>query len=141
MESARCLSLLLLQPIGSLKVDEIIPKEVVLFSSDVKLSSKIRLLTDSSSKRVENEWNVGELGDKFLWECPENLRNRLSEAGLLGKRKMSTADGSNRHGKGENSLVDTRSGSSVVPPIPTRRDTFRLRKPNTSRPPSMHVDD
>ncbi|XP_057524908.1 protein virilizer homolog isoform X2 [Amaranthus tricolor] len=141
VESARCLSLLLLQPIGSLKVDEIIPKEVVLFSSDVKLSSKIRLLTDSSSKRVENEWNVGELGDKFLWECPENLRNRLSEAGLLGKRKMSTADGSNRHGKGENSLVDTRSGSSVVPPIPTRRDTFRLRKPNTSRPPSMHVDD
>lgn len=142
MESARCLSLLLLKPIDALKVNDIISEGVLLFSPDAKLSTKIHLLTDSSSERVENEWNIGELSDQFQWECPENLRNRLSQAGLLGKRKISTVDGANRHGKGDNAPVDVRgSGPSIAPPIPTRRDTFRQRKPNTSRPPSMHVDD
>ncbi|XP_048500624.1 protein virilizer homolog isoform X2 [Beta vulgaris subsp. vulgaris] len=142
VESARCLSLLLLKPIDALKVNDIISEGVLLFSPDAKLSTKIHLLTDSSSERVENEWNIGELSDQFQWECPENLRNRLSQAGLLGKRKISTVDGANRHGKGDNAPVDVRgSGPSIAPPIPTRRDTFRQRKPNTSRPPSMHVDD
>ncbi|XP_021852766.1 protein virilizer homolog [Spinacia oleracea] len=142
VESVKFLSLLLLKPIDSFKDDDAFTDEVLLFSSDAKLSSKIHLLTDSSSERVENELNFGELGESFQWECPENLRNRLSQAGLLGKRKISAVDGVNRHGKGENAPVDVRgSGSSMAPPIPTRRDTFRQRKPNTSRPPSMHVDD
>lgn len=142
VESARCLSVLLLKPFDSLKADDALSEEVLLFSSNVKLSTKIHLLTDSSSDRVENEWSIGELGDRFQWECSENLRNRLSQAGLLGKRKISAVDGPNRHGKGESSSADLRgSGSSVMPSIPTRRDTFRQRKPNTSRPPSMHVDD
>lgn len=142
VRSTRCLSLLLLKPVDSFKDDDAISEEVLFFSSDVKISSKIHLLTDSSSKRVDHEWNIGEIGDKFQWECPENLRNRLSQAGLLGKRKISAVDGANRHGKGENASIDVRgSGPSMVPPIPTRRDTFRQRKPNTSRPPSMHVDD
>ncbi|KAL2900847.1 Protein virilizer [Bienertia sinuspersici] len=142
VESARCLSLLLLKPIELLKADDAFSEKVILYSSDVKLSSKIHLLTDSSSRRVDNEWYVGELGERFQWECPENLRNRLSQAGLLGKRKVSTVDGPIKHSKVENSPADVRgSGPSVIPPIPTRRDTFRQRKPNTSRPPSMHVDD
>ncbi|XP_021719118.1 uncharacterized protein LOC110686836 isoform X1 [Chenopodium quinoa] len=142
VESTKCISLVLLKPIDSLNEDDAISEEVLLLSSDVKLSSKIHLLTDSSSERVENEWNFGEFGNKFQWECSENLRNRLSQAGLLGKRKISAVDGANRHGKGENAPADVRgSGPSVVPSIPTRRDTFRQRKPNTSRPPSMHVDD
>lgn len=142
VESAKSLSLLLLNPIDLVKVDHVISGKALIFSSDVSFSSKIHLLTDSSSERVENEWNVGELSDKFQWECSENLRNRLSQAGLLGKRKMTGVEGANSHGKGESASTDVqRSGVSIPPPVATRRDTFRQRKPNTSRPPSMHVDD
>lgn len=143
IESAQSLSLLLLTSIDLPNFNDVISREVLLFSFDTPLSSRIHLMTDNSSERVvEDESNCGELGDKFHWECPENLRNRLSQAGLLGKRKMSAIDGANRHGKGENTPADARgSGPSMAPPIPTRRDTFRQRKPNTSRPPSMHVDD
>ena len=141
-ETAQSLSLVLLKPIDLLKVEDVMSEGVLIFSSDVSLSSKIHLLTDSSSERVENEWNVGDLSEKFQWECSENLRNRLSQAGLLGKRKMSAVDGANRHGKGETAGADLRgAGLSITPSVATRRDTFRQRKPNTSRPPSMHVDD
>lgn len=141
-ETAQSLSLVLLKPIDLLNIDDVMSNGVLMFLSDVSLSSKIHLLTDSSSERVENERNVVDLSDKFQWECSENLRNRLSQAGLLVKRKMSAVDGANRHGKGETAAADVRgAGLSATPPIATRRDTFRQRKPNTSRPPSMHVDD
>ncbi|KAK9699314.1 hypothetical protein RND81_08G166700 [Saponaria officinalis] len=140
LDSAKSLSSMLLKPIDSRSDTDVVSEETRLALSD-PVSSKIHLLADNSVDRFENELHIGELCDRFLWECPENLHNRLSQAGLLGKRKISAVDAGNRHGKGENASVDVRGSGSTVVPVPTRRDTFRQRKPNTSRPPSMHVDD
>ncbi|GMH23020.1 hypothetical protein Nepgr_024863 [Nepenthes gracilis] len=145
LESANSLSILLQNPTELVKVDDIISRGIPLFSPDASPSSRIHLLTNGRSENADEDCNVGELGDRFQWECPENLRNRLSLASLQGKRKMSS-DGASRHGR-ESFPVDVQSmslrgsGPSVVSSGPTRRDTFRQRKPNTSRPPSMHVDD
>ncbi|KAH9622236.1 hypothetical protein KSS87_013053 [Heliosperma pusillum] len=140
LDSAQSLSSLLLKSIDLENVNDDISERALLVSS-VPSISKIHLLTESSSERIENELHIGELGDRFQWECPENLDNRLSQAGLLGKRKISAVEVPNRHGKGESVTTDGRgSGSSIALP-PSRRDSFRQRKPNTSRPPSMHVDD
>ena len=57
-------------------------------------------------------------------------------------------DGSGKPVKGETSVAEATGqnafsrgmGSSTAPSGPTRRDTFRQHRPNTSRPPSMHVD-
>ncbi|CAK9141126.1 unnamed protein product [Ilex paraguariensis] len=147
-ESVKSLSLLLQKPLGSVKSDVIISSIIPFSPSDVPVSSKIRKIADGSAERVEN-YNLGGFGDKFYWECPENLRERLSQAALPLKRKTSSLEGTNRHPRGENVPAETMSqssfsrgsGLSSAPPGPTRRDTFRQRKPNTSRPPSMHVDD
>ncbi|GAB4834106.1 hypothetical protein Ancab_032360 [Ancistrocladus abbreviatus] len=145
VESTKWLSFLLQKPIELVTLDKIVFGGVRLFSSDVPLFARIHLLTDGRTEN-EDDSDIGELGDMFQWECPENLRNRLSQAGLQGKRKMSSSDGAGRHGR-ENFPGDVQnmslrgSGPSVISSGPTRRDTFRQRKPNTSRPPSMHVDD
>ncbi|CAN1277688.1 Protein virilizer homolog [Linum perenne] len=86
--------------------------------------------------------------DKFLWECPETMPDRLAQ-NLPAKRKMTSVDSSGKRVKGENSVVELTGqstmsrgmGPSTASTGPMRRDTFRQRKPNTSRPPSMHVDD
>lgn len=88
-----------------------------------------------------------ELLDKFLWECPEILPDK--GGALPAKRKLASVEGPGRRARGENPPADVSatgsfsrvSGPPSAPSGPTRRDTFRLRKPNTSRPPSMHVDD
>lgn len=80
-----------------------------------------------------------------MWECPENLRDN----GQSLRRKLTPLEGVNRRLRVDNSPSENMtqsafsrgSGQFPAPSIPTRRDTFRLRKPNTSRPPSMHVDD
>ncbi|KAL0374796.1 UNVERIFIED_CONTAM: protein virilizer [Sesamum radiatum] len=77
------------------------------------------------------------------------LLQKLAQTGLSAKRKISSLEGTNRHTRGDNSVVEATSQNTfsrgsvpvTTPPGPTRRDTFRQRKPNTSRPPSMHVDD
>ncbi|KAL6575077.1 hypothetical protein OROMI_012362 [Orobanche minor] len=112
------------------------------------VSSRIQKFADRSKERIE-DYSLDELGTTFFWECPENLRNRMTQTGLSAKRKISSMDGPNRHIRGENSVPETTSQSTfsrgsvpvTTPPGPTRRDAFRARKPNTSRPPSMHVDD
>ncbi|XP_042474912.1 protein virilizer homolog [Macadamia integrifolia] len=102
---------------------------------------------DSNAEKADDFFSLGGLADKFLWDCPESSSDRLSA--LPVKRKMPSVEGSNRRSRVEG------SGSEVMGPTaflrglglptasttPTRRDNFRQRKPNTSRPPSMHVDD
>ncbi|XP_059646578.1 protein virilizer homolog [Cornus florida] len=146
MESAKSLSFLLQKPTGSVEADDIIDNVIPRSSGNVPASSKIRNISDGIAEKAE-DYNFSGLGDKFLWECPENLRDRLSQAVLPVKRKISSLEGPNRR-KGDNAPAETtaqsafsRGSPSAAPSGPTRRDTFRQRKPNTSRPPSMHVDD
>lgn len=104
-------------------------------------------MDDMDSENIEDDLYQRGLEDKFWWECPEILPERMPS--LPAKRKPPTLESSSRRAKGENSSVDIPTQNSVqrglgsvsLPPAPTRRDTFRQRKPNTSRPPSMHVDD
>ncbi|XP_027174907.1 protein virilizer homolog [Coffea eugenioides] len=147
MESASSLLLMLQKPTHAVKVDDI--KASILPSSSIaaSVSTRIHRIADSGAERIE-DYDLGEFGDKFLWECPENLRDRLTQTGLSMKRKISSLDGPNRRVRADNASTETIAQSSFsrgsVPPAtsgPTRRDTFRQRKPNTSRPPSMHVDD
>ncbi|TMW91087.1 hypothetical protein EJD97_014800 [Solanum chilense] len=144
-ESARSLMLLLHKPTGTVKADDIMSN--IHFPSPT-YSSKIHTIEDSGTERIE-DYDLNEFGDKFSWECPENLRDSLTQTSLTNKRKISSMEGPNRRIRGdsastENAIPGAFSRGSVptiVPSGPTRRDTFRQRKPNTSRPPSMHVDD
>ncbi|XP_059626354.1 protein virilizer homolog [Cornus florida] len=147
MESAKSLSFLLQKPTGSVEADDIISIVIPRSSGDVPVSSKICNISDGIAEKAE-DYSFGGLGDKFLWECPENMGDRLSQVVLPVKRKMSSLEGPNRR-KGENvpaeitakSSFSRGAGPSAAPSGPTRRDTFRQRKPNSSRPSSMHVDD
>ncbi|KAH6806170.1 hypothetical protein C2S51_031001 [Perilla frutescens var. frutescens] len=145
-ETANLLLLLLQNSSGMGEVDaEIASRHTSLRTPLV--SSRVHKFADRSMELIE-DYSLDEFGTIFSWECPENLRNRMTETGL-SKRKISSLEGQNRHGRGENSVVEAASQSTysrgmvpvTTPPGPTRRDTFRQRKPNTSRPPSMHVDD
>ncbi|KAK6147294.1 hypothetical protein DH2020_018206 [Rehmannia glutinosa] len=144
-ETSKLLLLLLQKSSGTEEVDaEIATAYTSLLTPPV--SSRIHKFTDRSMERIE-DYSLDEA--TFFWECPENLRNRMTQTGLSAKRKISSLDGPNRHARGDNSVAETTSQSTfsrgsvpvTTPPGPTRRDTFRQRKPNTSRPPSMHVDD
>lgn len=146
-EIANLLLLLLQKSSGTGEVDaEIASRYTSLLTPPV--SSRVHKFADRSMELIE-DYSLDEFGTIFSWECPENLRNRMTQTGLSAKRKISSLEGPNRHGRGENSVVEAASQSTfsrglvpvTTPPGPTRRDTFRQRKPNTSRPPSMHVDD
>lgn len=121
-------------------------KGVLLLSNDVLVSSKIHRMADGIAENDDDYLYLGGLGDKFLWECPDD---RSSQTALPGKRKVSSVDGLSKRARGENSPAEIvaqgafsrGSGPSNAPSGSTRRDNFRGRKPNTSRPPSMHVDD
>ncbi|XP_055825859.1 protein virilizer homolog isoform X2 [Solanum dulcamara] len=147
-ESARSLMLLLHKPTGTVKADDIMSNIHFPSATGTPYSSKIHTIVDGGTERIE-DYDLNEFGDKFSWECPENLRDSLTQTSLTSKRKISSMDGPNRRARGdsasaENAIPGAFSRGSVptiVPSGPTRRDTFRQRKPNTSRPPSMHVDD
>lgn len=148
-ESAKSLLLLLQRPSGSVTLDHIVcGKSIRLPPDGVLVSSKISQMADGSAEKADDYLYLGGLGEKFLWECPETLPDRLSQT-LSAKRKLSSLDGTGKRVKGETSVAETTGqnafsrglGPSTIPSGPTRRDTFRQRKPNTSRPPSMHVDD
>ncbi|XP_022982800.1 uncharacterized protein LOC111481554 [Cucurbita maxima] len=147
LETAESLLVLLEKPIGSVNVEDItLHEDAPLIPSNILDSLKLSQLGDDSIGSVEDNLLLG-LGDKFMWECPEILPYRLNA--VPAKRKMSTMDGQARRARGENSPAEISSqntfargpGISTTPSLPSRRDTFRQRKPNTSRPPSMHVDD
>ena len=146
---AKTLLLMLQNSASSLDVGDIVSGEdVALSPNDVLLSSRIHQMIDNSVEKVE-DCCLGLLEDKFLWECPETLPDRLLPTNLPAKRKMPSLEGPSRRARGENSPAETVAQGAfpraLGPPSassgPSRRDTFRLRKPNTSRPPSMHVDD
>lgn len=145
-ESVKSLLLLMQEATGSVNVDAIISPNVVSSSPNDQLSSKIYWMADGTAEKVDDYSFLGTIGEKFSWECPEALPDRLSQATLPAKRKMSSLEGQNRRARGDNvseMMVHNARGMSApaVPAVPPRRDTFRQRKPNTSRPPSMHVDD
>lgn len=146
-ESARSLMLFLQKPTGTVTADDIM-SNIRFPSSNTPYSSKIHAILDGGAERIE-DYDLNEFGDKFSWECPENLRDSLTQTGLSSKRKLSSMEGPNRRARVDSASAETAIQGSfprgsiptIVPSGPTRRDTFRQRKPNTSRPPSMHVDD
>ncbi|KAK3033337.1 hypothetical protein RJ639_034184 [Escallonia herrerae] len=147
-EYAEMLLLLLQNPSKSDKAEDILSSVISLSATDVQGSSKMHKIADGSAVRVE-DYNSTGFGDKFQWECPENTRDKFSETANPSKRKMPSLEGANRRPRGDNlpaenmaqSAFSRGSGPATAPSGPARRDTFRQRKPNTSRPPSMHVDD
>lgn len=148
-DSARSLMLLLHKPTGTVEADDITSSIISPSPAGTPCSSKIYSIVDGGTERIE-DYDLNEFGVKFLWECPENLRDRLTQSGLTGKRKISSMEGPNsRRSRGDGTSAENAiqgafprgSIPTIVPSGPTRRDTFRQRKPNTSRPPSMHVDD
>ncbi|KAL2327346.1 hypothetical protein Fmac_020773 [Flemingia macrophylla] len=143
-ESVKSLSLVLQRPVGSMKLED-----VVLPQNEVLVFSKTHQLLENSVEKIDDHLYVGGLGDKFLWECPETLPDRLTQTNLSAKRKLPSMDGPVRRARGESFQSDMPAqnafsrgvAQSTVSSGSTRRDAFRQRKPNTSRPPSMHVDD
>lgn len=123
--------------------------DVVLPQNDVLVFSKMRHIFENSVEKIDDHLYIGGLGDNFLWECPETLPDRLTQTNLAAKRKLPSMDGPVRRARGESfqAEISTQNAfsrglaQSTVSSGPTRRDAFRQRKPNTSRPPSMHVDD
>ncbi|KAK7392701.1 hypothetical protein VNO78_21145 [Psophocarpus tetragonolobus] len=143
-ESVKSLSLVLQRSIGSMKLEDL-----VLPQNEVLVFSKTHQLLENSVEKIDDHLCVGGLGDKFLWECPETLPDRLTQTNIAAKRKLPSMDGPARRARGDSFQADIPSqnafsrgvAQSTVSSGPTRRDAFRQRKPNTSRPPSMHVDD
>ncbi|KVH90545.1 Protein virilizer [Cynara cardunculus var. scolymus] len=145
-EHANSLLLLLQRPSES---DDVVSSIFQSLSSELQGPSKIQKISNFSIDRVEH-YNLDSYADKFMWECPENLRDRFSQTGQSLRRKLTPLEaGASRRPRVDNSPAENMSqsafsrgsGQFAAPSGPTRRDTFRLRKPNTSRPPSMHVDD
>lgn len=77
--------------------------------------------------------------EKFFWELPQTAQSARRRLALGGeppaKRLREGPEPVSSFSRGTN------LANAPTPTGPTRRDTFRQRKPNTSRPPSMHVDD
>lgn len=87
-------------------------------------------MADGSAGKAE-DYSLGGLAEKFIWECPENLPDRLSQTALPLKRKISPLEGSNRRPRGDNSPSETvgqntfsrGSGPPIVPAGPSHRDS------------------
>lgn len=85
--------------------------------------------------------NSGEAKGTIPWDCPKPLHERpVMTTRTLKRRVISTVEVASKRHRGDGIISAVASRTTVVV-TSSRRDTFRLRKPNTSRPPSMHVDD
>ncbi|XP_021289040.1 uncharacterized protein LOC110420160 isoform X3 [Herrania umbratica] len=149
-ESVKSLLLLFQKSTGTVKVDDTILNEILSLSqNDVQVPLRIHQMTQGNGGKADEDLYLGGFEDKFSWELPETLPDRLPQTALPTRRKLQPADSSTRRARGDNSVTEITNpnafsrglGPSTVLPGTTRRDTFRQRKPNTSRPPSMHVDD
>ncbi|KAL5218709.1 hypothetical protein ABZP36_019393 [Zizania latifolia] len=89
---------------------------------------------------------VAEFGKRMVWELPDCSLDRQLMPGQSARRKLTLGDSASRRGRDNQTheptgqisrSLNTNNASTGH----TRRDSFRQRKPNTSRPPSMHVDD
>lgn len=149
LEFVKVLLLLLQKPTGSVDVDNVIFTEGILPSpNDILVLSNIHQMVGGNVEKDDDKLYLVGLEDKFMWECPETLPERLSQTALPAKRKMPPVEGLSRRARGENSAAETTQntfsrglGPTTAPSGPTKRDSFRQRKPNTSRAPSLHVDD
>lgn len=115
-------------------------------------ASSVQSITNEHSLFFSNAWrsisNSGKeeeesiyLGfmEKFVWELPQtaqSARRRLALGGEPPAKRLREGPETVSSFSRGTSLANTPTQTG-----PTRRDTFRQRKPNTSRPPSMHVDD
>ncbi|KAK9170294.1 hypothetical protein Syun_002434 [Stephania yunnanensis] len=103
--------------------------------------------SENGAEKSQDFSSLAGLSQKFMWECPDSLPDKLAMSVLPLKRKMASMEGPNRRSRDNSGAENVGSNAlarGMGPPtasVPTRRDTFRQRKPNTSRPPSMHVDD
>ncbi|XVE75858.1 hypothetical protein DITRI_Ditri12bG0125200 [Diplodiscus trichospermus] len=149
-ESVKSLLLLLQNSTPAVKVDDTtLCKGLSFPQNNVQVPSRIRHFEQGTHEKADDNLYLGGFQDKFSWELPETLPDRLSQTALPARRKLQPADSSNRRARGDNSVAEIINpssfsrgpGPSTAPSGTTRRDTFRQRKPNTSRPPSMHVDD
>lgn len=85
----------------------------------------------------------GEFSKRLVWELPDSS---LERPGQSASRKLALGEAASRRIKDNQATEPTGQftrGLSTASASTghARRDTFRHRKPNTSRPPSMHVDD
>lgn len=72
-----------------------------------------------------------------LSSSPQSNRERTTAAPCFRTRRVEVEPST---GRPEKKIYITR-GRGFARPAPTRGDLFRSRPPNTSRPPSLHVDD
>lgn len=129
------------------------PEVLMKIEKESALSNEKTKESVQSIETIDDSYFVGSLADKFMWECPDSSPDRPALPIPSLKRKSASVDGPNRRqrvdGIGSGAGAETTAtslfvrtgGATVSSSGPTRRDTFRQRKPNTSRPPSMHVDD
>ncbi|XWS66566.1 hypothetical protein CRYUN_Cryun05aG0210500 [Craigia yunnanensis] len=149
-ESVKSLLLLFQNSTAAVNVDDTILYESLSFpKKDVQVPSRIHHFKQGIGEKADDNLYLGGFEEKFSWELPETLPDRLSQTALPTRRKQQPADSSNRRSRGDNSVSEITNATafsrglcpSTAPSGTTRRDSFRQRKPNTSRPPSMHVDD
>ncbi|KAL3700291.1 hypothetical protein R1sor_018313 [Riccia sorocarpa] len=127
---------------------------VVSLKENLDMKEDIPLQDESSSK--ESELLSGDSRGRLVWECPMVSQDKpalgvssskrkpisLVEAGKKRYRSDSSAAlNPAMEGGGTSGVGRVVSASTNSVPTLNRRDMFRQRKPNTSRPPSMHVDD
>ncbi|KAI3455235.1 hypothetical protein Pfo_011898 [Paulownia fortunei] len=129
------LLLLLLQKSSGTEEDAIIANGYTSLLTP-PVCSMIHKIVDRSMKRIE-DYCLDEFEAKFLWEQVFLQKERSQWRGQIG-----IARGGNLVAEATAQSTFSRGSAPVTTPSgPTQRATFRQRKPNTSRPPSMHVDD
>ncbi|KAJ3682983.1 hypothetical protein LUZ60_013210 [Juncus effusus] len=101
-------------------------------------SNSWKSLSTSLQSETDSSLSLG-LTEKFIWELPQTAQSAKRRLALVSEPPVKRA----REGPEINTSFSQRTNLQNIPTSsgPTRRDTFRQRKPNTSRPPSMHVDD
>ncbi|BFI24303.1 protein MpVIR [Marchantia polymorpha subsp. ruderalis] len=152
------------QTVGKVSTGSKVPHHISVLPALISLKETMDMekdfpLPDETSTGKDSEPSLSESRGRLVWECPTFSQDRPVLAISSSKRKTVTMIEVGRKRYRMDSpasftpTVDgtpaggTPSAGRAVPasaalvPVLSRRDTFRQRKPNTSRPPSMHVDD
>ncbi|CAM0910585.1 unnamed protein product [Alopecurus aequalis] len=129
-----------------------VARSVVMTS---RLMPSLASISHESVIFFSNAWKVfadseepveGEFSKRLVWELPDSSLERQLIPGQSASRKLALGEAASRRIKDNQAPEPTGQFSRVLSTTSAstghaRRDTFRHRKPNTSRPPSMHVDD
>ncbi|KAG6547572.1 hypothetical protein Mapa_011021 [Marchantia paleacea] len=152
------------QTVGKVSTGTKVPHHISVLPALVSLKETMDMekdfpLPDETLSGKDSEPSVSESRGRLVWECPTFSQDRPVLAISSSKRKTVTMIEVGRKRYRMDSPASftptvegtpaggTPSAGRAVPPsaalvpVLSRRDTFRQRKPNTSRPPSMHVDD